>query len=157
MYNIKVASSDLLGDFTGDDSRGGSLSYSSEELLQGNQGGARIYLSFAGKKKKKNVVKYQKVTANHRNRHLKLMILVVFYVWEDTGVWAHWKFSLDMHLNGLGPVFRTQNVSCLSLFWIPLRTHWCGEWGLVAALADGLMAVFFVYRNGRQHYLAIFP
>ena len=53
MYNIKVASSDLLGDFTGDDSRGGSLSYSSEELLQGNQGGARIYLSFAGKKKKK--------------------------------------------------------------------------------------------------------
>ena len=89
MYNIKVASSDLLGDFTGDDSRGGSLSYSSEELLQGNQGGARIYLSFAGKKKKKIVVKYQKVTANHRNRHLKLMILVVFYVWEDTGVWAH--------------------------------------------------------------------
>ena len=44
-------------------------------------------MSFAGKKK--NVAKYEKITANHRNRHLELMILVGFYVWEDTGVWAH--------------------------------------------------------------------
>ena len=36
------------------------------------------------------------------------MNLVLFYVWEDARVWAHWNHSLDMHLNYLGP------VSCFS-------------------------------------------
>ena len=40
-------------------------------------------------KKQKHVVEHQKITARHRNRHLKLMILVLFYVWEDARVWAH--------------------------------------------------------------------
>ena len=31
---------------------------------------------------KKNVVEYQKITANHKNRHLELMILALL-VWED--------------------------------------------------------------------------
>ena len=35
--------------------------------------------------KTQNVVKHQKITANH-TKHLKLMILVLFYVWEDTSL-----------------------------------------------------------------------
>ena len=43
---------------------------------------------FAGKKKK--VVEHQNIVAYHKKyRHLKLRILVIFYVWEDAGVWAH--------------------------------------------------------------------
>ena len=41
---------------------------------------------FAGKK---TVVEHQKITANHKNMHLKLMILALFYVWEDARIWAH--------------------------------------------------------------------
>ena len=52
------------------------------------------YRSFCNKqinqnKHKNYVVKPQKITANHKNRHLKLMILVLFYVWEDASVWVH--------------------------------------------------------------------
>ena len=39
-----------------------------------------------------------------KNRFPKLMILVVFYVWEVSRVWAHWNYSFAMHLNYLGPV-----------------------------------------------------
>ena len=39
---------------------------------------------------KKKVVKHSKITATHKKiRHLKLMILVFFYVWKETRVWAH--------------------------------------------------------------------
>ena len=47
---------------------------------------------FAGKKQNrtKHVVEHQKSTANHKKtRHLKLMILVLFYVWENARVRAH--------------------------------------------------------------------
>ena len=43
----------------------GSLSDSSEELFQRGKGGARIHRSLLEKKKKKPVVEYQEVTANH--------------------------------------------------------------------------------------------
>ena len=31
------------------------------------------------------------------------MILTLFYVWEDAKVWAYWNYSLDIHLEYLGP------------------------------------------------------
>lgn len=34
---------------------------------------------------------------NQKSRHLKLMNLVLFYVWEGTKVWVHWNHSLDMN------------------------------------------------------------
>ena len=37
-------------------------------------------------------------------RHLKLMNLVLFYVLEDTRVWAHGNHSFDMHLSYPTPV-----------------------------------------------------
>ena len=75
----------LLGNFTQDYSLGNSFSDDSERLFQRGRGGGRIYKSFL--LKKKYIVEHQKITANHRNRHLKLMILVLFYVWEDARVW----------------------------------------------------------------------
>ena len=48
------------------------------------------------------------------------MILVLFCVWEDAKVWAHWNYSLDMHLNSLGL------VSCLFPSWILLWVHSVG-------------------------------
>ena len=80
MHNLKVASYVLFGDLTEDCSLGGgSLSDSSEELLQRGEGGARIYSFCWEKKKQKHAVEHQKITANHRkDRHLKLMILLLF-------------------------------------------------------------------------------
>ena len=37
----------------------------------------------------KNVVEHQKLTINPKNRHLKLMIIVLFHFGEGAGVWAH--------------------------------------------------------------------
>ena len=57
--------------------RQGSLSDSSEELFQTSKGGTRYSGVFAN---------YKRQT---KDKHLKLMILVLFYGWEDGGVWAH--------------------------------------------------------------------
>ena len=126
MYNLKVMNYVLLGNFTQDYSLGNSFSDDSERLFQRGRGGGRIYKSFL--LKKKYIVEHQKITANHRNRHLKLMILVLFYVWEDARVWDPWSYSFDMNLNYLGP------VPCFSSPWIPLRVHswrglqWLKDW-----------------------------
>ena len=60
------------------------------------------------------------------NRPLKLMNLLLFFVWEDGRVWAHWNHSFDMHLSSLGPV----SYSCPS--WLPSGAPWG-----VAAVAEG--------------------
>ena len=36
-----------------------------------------------------------------KNRHLQLMILVLFCVWEDARIWAYCNYSLDMNLHYL--------------------------------------------------------
>ena len=36
---------------------------------------------------------------------------MLFYLWEDVRVWAHWNSSFDMHLSSLGP------VSCVFSSW----------------------------------------
>ena len=106
-----------------------SLPDSSEELIQTGKGGARIYKSFifAGKKIKRRAVEHQKITANHKNRHIKLMIFALFYVWEDTGIWNHWNYSLDTHLNYVGLV---------------TRVHW-GRWGGMQRLMAWWQAIPF--------------
>ena len=63
------------------------------------------------------------------NRHLKLISLVLYYVWEYARIWAHWNCFLDMHLNHLGPVSRTQNISYFSPSWHLESSSWVG-WGL---------------------------
>ena len=36
-----------------------------------------------------HVVKPKKITASHKEQTSQLMILVLFYVWEDARVWGH--------------------------------------------------------------------
>lgn len=74
------------------------------------------------------------------NRHLKLMLLVLFYVGEGARIQGHGKFSLDIHLNSLGasiiqmlPVFLHPEVSLRVHRGVPLR------W--VTAVANGLIFV----------------
>ena len=79
-----------------------------------------MYRSFAGRQNIKGL-------QLRKTRYLKLMNLMLFYVWKDAGVWAHWNHSFDMHLNSLGL------VSCFSPSWIPLGTQWggsCSGWWL---------------------------
>ena len=100
-----------------------------------------------------------KMTANHKNRHLKLMILVLFYIWEVVRIWAHWNYSFAMHLNYTGPVL------CFSPSWIPLTLGERRGGGRLeaaaASVADVLMvgsvhcfpewqATFFVHNDNDQ-------
>ena len=73
--------------------------------------------------KKKNVVKYQKISANYK--HLKLIVLVLFCIGEDSIMRVYWNFFFDMHLSYLGP------VSCFSPSWISLKVH---NWGWLERL-----------------------
>ena len=96
-------------------SPGDSLSDSSEELFQRSKGGARISRSFCWKKKKLCSWTSKDYCWSQKNRHFKLTILVLFYVWEGARVQAHWNDFLDMYLHYLGP------ASCFSPSWIPPR------------------------------------
>ena len=87
MHSLKVEGYVLFRDITEDYILGNSLSDSSEEQFQRGKGGARIYGSFSWKKT--HVVKHQKLPIITKNKCLKVMILVLFYVWEDARVWAH--------------------------------------------------------------------
>ena len=69
------------------------------------------------------------MTADHKNRCLKLMILVLFYMWEDTHKNQSFLLKSITHMYfkypGFYPVF--------PLSWIPLRLHHrgsCPAWWL---------------------------
>ena len=114
-----------------------SLSDSSEGLFQRGKGWDRIHRHFCWKKE--HIVEHQKVTANlhtKKPRHFKLMILLLFYIWEDARVWAHWNYYFDLHLNYLGP------VSCSLHPELPSGHTIVGCWWQVTLV---------VYQNGRQH------
>ena len=78
-----------------------SLSDGSEELHHRGKGKPRIYKSFCWKNR--YVVERQKITANCKKWHLKLMILLLFYVKEDARVVGSLEL-LAMHLYYRGPV-----------------------------------------------------
>ena len=117
-----------------------------------------IYRSFCWKKKKKKHVvernmwlDIKRLLLTIKNRHLHLVIFMLFYVWEGARVWLHWNYSLDMHLNYLGLVSRAPNVSWFSASWIPLGAY---IWSLQGVLA-WWQTTFPVYWNGRQHSLSM--
>lgn len=85
-----------------------------------------------------------KITDNQKNMHIKLMILVPFYIWEYARVWAYWHYSLHKHLNSLGPVSEPHNAFCSFLHPgngcnLPLQCLMTWWW-----------ATFFVYWNGKH-------
>ena len=88
-----------------------------DSLSSKSPGKPRIYKSFCWKK---NVFEHQKITTNHK-RGILIIILVLFYEWEDARIWTHWNYSFDRHFNYLGP------VSCFSPSWIPIRRHYFGQ------------------------------
>ena len=47
-----------------------------------------------------------------KSGRLKLINLLLFFVWKDSRVWAHWNHSFHMQLNHPGP------VSCFHPSWI---------------------------------------
>lgn len=60
---------------------------SSEELLQRRKEGARICVNFFAEKNMQSSTK--RLLLLTKNKQLELMILVLFYVQEDAGIWAH--------------------------------------------------------------------
>ena len=106
--NIQLKSWELyFGDITENYNLRGNLADSYEGLIQRGREGTRIYRGvFAEKKKWKKTMSstIKRLLLITKNRFPKLMILVVFYVWEVSRVWAHWNYSFAMHLNYLGPV-----------------------------------------------------
>ena len=60
-----------------------------QRLVQRGKGRAIIYRSF-WKNKRENMVRTSEYYCYlKKTRHLKLMNLVLFYVWEGARVWAH--------------------------------------------------------------------
>ena len=135
---------------------------SSERLLGRCKRGARMYRSIYNKDQ---VVGTSKdYSWLKRTRHLKLMNLVLFYIWEDAKLWAHWDYSFDKHFGYLGP------VSCAFSFWVSsgCTVGGCLQWLMAASCfypefpqgspsgqlqCEGLMATTsFVYWYGRQHF-----
>lgn len=143
MYHLKVASYVLFRDFAEDQCPGDSLSDHSEELSQREEPGC--IGGFAGGKINTQNIQWilKRLLLITKSRHLKVMVLVLFYIWEDARVWAHWNYSLDMHLNCLGP------LSCLSPSWIPPRCTkssgllWLMAWCDISSSPEW-QAAFFV-------------
>ena len=78
------------------------------ELLRGDEGGARIYRVL---QQKAGSLNFKRLLLK-KTRYLKWRNLVLFYIWEDARVWAHWNHSFDVHLSYLGP------VSCVCTSWV---------------------------------------
>ena len=54
-----------------------------------------------------------------KTRHLKLIILILFCVWEDARVWVYGNHSLDMHLN-----LPRASILFFSILNAPQGTQW---------------------------------
>ena len=64
-------------------------------------------------------------------RYPRLRKLVLFYVWKDTRVWAHWNHFFDVHLTSLGPV-----TLCFSHSEFHFSSM--SDWSLMAARLEAL-------------------
>ena len=89
------------------------------------------------------MVKHQNITSHHKKKQtLKLMIVVLLYIWEDARVWAHWNCSFDMHVSYL--------FSISILFSILNSPQ--GTLSEAAMLMTQWWATFIAYWNGRQDF-----
>ena len=68
---------------------------------------------------------------------------MLFYVWEDARVWAHWNHSFDMHLSSLGP------VSWSFSSWV--SSGYTVQGGCSNLLLDGVNSPAFILSSLRAH------
>lgn len=80
-----------------------SFSNSLKDCPKEVRGGARMCISFLDKSQI-NVFKHQKLAANHKNRYIQLVNLVLFFVWEEARIQAYSNLSFDIQINSPGPV-----------------------------------------------------
>ena len=91
---------------------------------------------------------------------------MLFYVWEDARVWAHWGYSLHMQLSSLGPISHFSQLELLRAHcreWLQSGGCWWqvffSSWVLLGTSAHvgGLQALIivtsFVYRYERQYFI----
>ena len=128
-------------------SPGCSLSGTSEGQLQSSKRGTRIQRSFCNKD---HVAETWYGYCLRKTRHLKLMKLVVFYVWEDAGVWAHWNHSFDMRLSSPRP------LPCVPTTWVSSgctvsAVMWqCDSCSILSLLM--WQAIFFIHITSLGEY-----
>lgn len=114
---------------------------STDKLFQRGKGGAGIYRSFSWK----NVVQYQKITANHQKKRHQVSDFSAFLFMRRGKSLGSLKLLLR-NVSYLGP------VSCSSPFRITLRVH---HWGQLRWLRAWQWAKFTDYWNGRQLFLFV--
>ena len=135
----KIENYVLFGRLTENLSLGGSLSDSSETLLQRGKGRARIYRNFCNRNQ---VVRTLRDNCQKGNQACPINEFST-YVWEEVRHWVHWNHPFDMHLHCLEPVSR------FSPMWIPLgcivwwRLQWLKLWWLQYPLFPNKAGVIF--------------
>ena len=80
--------------------------------------------------------------SSQKKQALKLMIVVLLYIWEDARVWAHWNYSFDMHVSYL--------FSISILFSILNSPQ--GTLSEAAMLMTWWWATFIAYWDSRQDF-----
>ena len=110
------------------------------EMLQGGEGRSQIICSSA--MKYMGIVNIKRLLLK-KTRYPKLRNLVLFCVWEDARVWAHWNHSFHMHFSYPGP------TSCM--FSSPEL-----PWGSPSGVAAVWWLVFFSFLSAlRAHQLTL--
>ena len=99
-YLVRIFRTSSLGD---------SISRNPERTLWGGEERSQVIYKVCNKGQ---VVWTSKSWLIKENQIPKLTHWVLFYVWEDPRVWAHWNHSFDLHLSSLGP------VSCVFTSWV---------------------------------------
>ena len=98
------------------------------------------YLGFFSKNKTNHAVKHQKITVNHKNRDLKLMILALLSIWEDVS-FLH-LFILSVHALTIWGQYPISSIP------LPFSVHCpgCPQW------IDGFKAeISYVYHKFQKY------
>lgn len=138
----------IQGPYWGLYGQGGSLSDSSEELLQWGKGRARIYRHFCWKKQKEKQKKTCSQTSKddrllRKNKTSEVKDFSTFLCMRGCKILGSLKLFLRSASLLLGL------VSSFSLSWIPLRgNQWGGVWGVCGWWLDGWQHLMFTEMTG---------
>ena len=140
MQNVRAVSFSFIWGLIEDYSTGDSLSDSSEELLRrGGVGGQHICNSGEGARAIKHTAQW-KIAASHEEQIFQLMILVLFYEWEDARQWVLKIFSWE-YLTIWRPVLTVFPQHRLPHSWSPSWTPFRMCWRPTTAVANDSVLV----------------